>query len=72
MQSCNVLFASCCVGATLCKGLNRGFGTLSAASLAFLVEFVVHNSGHVFRAVFIAASVFIVGNILCFKIFLCV
>ncbi|KAG1362063.1 Aluminum-activated malate transporter 12 [Cocos nucifera] len=48
-------------GATLCKGLNRGFGTLCAGSLAFLIEFMAENSGSTFRAVFIGISVFLIG-----------
>ncbi|KAI3710514.1 hypothetical protein L2E82_40297 [Cichorium intybus] len=49
-------------GATLCKGLNRGFGTLLAASLAFLFEFIAREHGKVFRAVFIGASIFLIGT----------
>ncbi|XP_073002619.1 aluminum-activated malate transporter 12-like [Typha latifolia] len=48
-------------GATLCKGLNRGFGTLCAGSLAFLIEFVAEGSSRVFHAFFIGTSVFIIG-----------
>ncbi|XP_071706464.1 aluminum-activated malate transporter 12-like [Rutidosis leptorrhynchoides] len=48
-------------GATLCKGLNRGLGTLLAGSLAFLFEFIARESGKVFSAVFIGASVFLIG-----------
>ncbi|XP_024993690.1 aluminum-activated malate transporter 14-like [Cynara cardunculus var. scolymus] len=48
-------------GATLCKGLNRGFGTLLAASLAFFFEFIAREYGKVFRAVFIGASIFLIG-----------
>ncbi|KAE9607390.1 putative aluminum-activated malate transporter [Lupinus albus] len=48
-------------GATLCKGLNRGLGTLLAGLLAFLIEYVSNASGRVLQAVFIGASVFIVG-----------
>nr|XP_043613439.1 aluminum-activated malate transporter 12-like [Erigeron canadensis] len=48
-------------GATLCKGLNRGLGTLLAGSLAFLFEFIARESGKVFYAVFIGASVFLIG-----------
>ncbi|XP_059644694.1 aluminum-activated malate transporter 12 [Cornus florida] len=48
-------------GATLCKGLNRGFGTLLAGSLAFLMEYVANRSGRVFRAVFIGSAVFLIG-----------
>ncbi|XP_009592604.1 aluminum-activated malate transporter 12-like [Nicotiana tomentosiformis] len=48
-------------GATLCKGLNRGLGTLLAGSLAFLIEYVATESGHIFRAIFIGASVFFIG-----------
>uniref|UniRef100_A0A803PNA2 Aluminum-activated malate transporter n=1 Tax=Cannabis sativa TaxID=3483 RepID=A0A803PNA2_CANSA len=50
-------------GATLCKGLNRGFGTFIAGSLAFLIEFIANESGRVFRAVFIGTSVFLIGAI---------
>lgn len=48
-------------GATLYKGLNRGLGTLLAGSLAFLFEYIANESGHIFRAVFIGAAVFLVG-----------
>ncbi|GMJ00261.1 aluminum-activated, malate transporter 12, quick-activating anion channel 1 [Hibiscus trionum] len=48
-------------GATLCKGLNRGLGTLLAGSLAFLIEFIATKSGKVFRAVFIGSAVFLIG-----------
>ncbi|KAJ9549814.1 hypothetical protein OSB04_022357 [Centaurea solstitialis] len=50
-------------GATLCKGINRGFGTLLAGSLAFLFEFIAREYGKVFRAVFIGASIFLVGTL---------
>lgn len=49
-------------GATLCKGLNRGFGTLCAGSLAFFIEFMAGKSGHICRAVFIGISVFLIGT----------
>ncbi|ONK72233.1 uncharacterized protein A4U43_C04F17230 [Asparagus officinalis] len=48
-------------GATLCKGLNRGLGTICAASLAFFIEFVAEKTGHKSRAVFIGTSVCVVG-----------
>ncbi|KAL3329612.1 hypothetical protein AABB24_033786, partial [Solanum stoloniferum] len=48
-------------GATLCKGLNRGLGTLLAGSLAFLIEYVATKTGHVFRAIFIGAALFFIG-----------
>ncbi|KAA8522069.1 hypothetical protein F0562_012617 [Nyssa sinensis] len=48
-------------GATLCKGLNRGFGTLLAGSLAFFIEYIATESGRVFRAIFIGAAVFLIG-----------
>ncbi|KAJ6808502.1 aluminum-activated malate transporter 12-like [Iris pallida] len=48
-------------GATLCKGFNRGLGTLCAGSLAFFIEFVAGKSRKDFRAVFVGASVFVVG-----------
>ncbi|KAF2316324.1 hypothetical protein GH714_041665 [Hevea brasiliensis] len=48
-------------GATLCKGLNRGLGTLLAGSLAFAIEFIAQETGHVFRAIFIGAAVFVIG-----------
>ncbi|KAG4117167.1 hypothetical protein ERO13_D12G212100v2 [Gossypium hirsutum] len=49
-------------GATLCKGLNRGLGTVLAGSLAFLIEFIATKSGKAFRAVFIGAAVFLIGT----------
>ncbi|KAJ3681747.1 hypothetical protein LUZ60_014320 [Juncus effusus] len=48
-------------GATLCKGLNRGFGTLCAGALAFLIEIIAEKSGKTFRAFFVGSSVFAVG-----------
>uniref|UniRef100_K7MLU1 Aluminum-activated malate transporter family protein n=3 Tax=Glycine subgen. Soja TaxID=1462606 RepID=K7MLU1_SOYBN len=48
-------------GATLCKGLNRGFGTLSAGLLAFLIKYFSSGCGHVFHALVIGATVFIIG-----------
>ncbi|KAK7343297.1 hypothetical protein VNO77_11940 [Canavalia gladiata] len=51
------------VGATLCKGLNRGLGTLLAGSLAFLIEYVADAPGRIFRAVFIGIAVFLLGAI---------
>ncbi|XVF13598.1 hypothetical protein REPUB_Repub08aG0221400 [Reevesia pubescens] len=49
-------------GATLCKGLNRGLGTVLAGSLAFFIKFIATKSGKVFRAVFIGAAVFLIGT----------
>ncbi|CAN4076042.1 unnamed protein product [Withania somnifera] len=48
-------------GATLCKGLNRGLGTLLAGSLAFLIEYVATKTGHIFRAIFIGAALFFIA-----------
>ncbi|XP_048435411.1 aluminum-activated malate transporter 12-like [Pyrus x bretschneideri] len=48
-------------GATLCKGLNRGLGTLLAGSLAFFIQYIATESGRTFRAVFIGAAVFLIG-----------
>nr|CAB3468671.1 unnamed protein product [Digitaria exilis] len=48
-------------GATICKGLNRGLGTVLAGSLALLVELVAAGTGKVFRAFIVGASVFIIG-----------
>ncbi|XP_040989573.1 aluminum-activated malate transporter 12-like [Juglans microcarpa x Juglans regia] len=56
-----VLVLEFTVGATLCKGLNRGFGTLLAGSLAFLMEYIADESGLIFRAIFIGAAVFLIG-----------
>ena len=52
------------LGATLCKGLNRGLGTLIAGSLAFFAEFIANATGRVFRAVFIGAAVFLIGKLI--------
>ncbi|KAJ6714848.1 ALUMINUM-ACTIVATED MALATE TRANSPORTER 12-RELATED [Salix viminalis] len=49
-------------GATLCKGLNRGLGTLVAGSLAFFIGYIAEKTGHVFRAVFIGTAVFVIGT----------
>ncbi|KDP35821.1 hypothetical protein JCGZ_10630 [Jatropha curcas] len=49
-------------GATLCKGLNRGLGTLLAGLLAFAIEYIAHETGEVFRAIFIGAAVFLIGS----------
>ncbi|KAK2630761.1 hypothetical protein QOZ80_UnG0726780 [Eleusine coracana subsp. coracana] len=48
-------------GATICKRLNRGLGTIMAGSLAFLIELVAVKSGKVFRAFFVASAVFLIG-----------
>ncbi|KAK4391560.1 Aluminum-activated malate transporter 12 [Sesamum angolense] len=48
-------------GATLCKGLNRGIGTLLAGSLAFLIEYIAQESGRVFHAIFIGTAIFAIG-----------
>ncbi|KAJ1260276.1 hypothetical protein BS78_10G219700 [Paspalum vaginatum] len=48
-------------GATICKGLNRGLGTVLAGSLALLIELVAASTGKVFRAFIVGASVFIIG-----------
>ncbi|CAI9095419.1 OLC1v1031372C1 [Oldenlandia corymbosa var. corymbosa] len=48
-------------GATLCKGLNRGLGTLLAGSLAFLIEYIATTSGKTFKAIFIGSAVFLIG-----------
>ncbi|XP_052210276.1 aluminum-activated malate transporter 12-like [Diospyros lotus] len=49
-------------GATLCKGLNRGLGTLLAGSLALLIEYIAQKTGRVFQAIFIGAAVFFIGT----------
>lgn len=50
------------IGATLCKGLNRGIGTFLAGSLAFFIDYIAQESGRVFRAIFIGSTVFVVGT----------
>ncbi|KAF6134193.1 hypothetical protein GIB67_013590 [Kingdonia uniflora] len=49
------------VGATLCKGLNRGLGTLCAGSLVLFVEYIADEVGKVFERVFIGIAVFLIG-----------
>ncbi|KAK4262471.1 hypothetical protein QN277_028027 [Acacia crassicarpa] len=50
-------------GATLCKGLNRGLGTLLAGLLALLIEFIAKSLGHhVFKAICIGTAVFLIGS----------
>ncbi|RRT54250.1 hypothetical protein B296_00033562 [Ensete ventricosum] len=61
VSSIHQLLVFIVTGATLCKGVNRGIGTLCAASLAFVIEFMADKSGRVFRGVFIGVSVFLVG-----------
>jgi len=50
------------VGGTLCKGLNRGLGTLLAGSLAFFIRYLADVPGQIFHAIFIGAAVFILGK----------
>ncbi|KAF5729688.1 Aluminum-activated malate transporter 12 [Tripterygium wilfordii] len=49
-------------GATLCKGLNRGVGTVLAGSLAVFFEYIANETSQVFRAIFIGAAVFLIGS----------
>ncbi|XP_061371597.1 aluminum-activated malate transporter 12-like [Gastrolobium bilobum] len=50
-------------GATLCKGLNRGLGTLLAGLLALLIGFIANACGRVLQAVLIGAAVFLIGTV---------
>lgn len=50
------------IGATFCKGFNRGLGTLSAGMLAFLMEYIATDCGIVSRAIIIGFAVFVVGK----------
>ncbi|KAF2551426.1 hypothetical protein F2Q68_00037107 [Brassica cretica] len=61
LSSTGVDFSHTLPCATLCKGLNRGLGTLIAGSLTFFIEFVANDSGKVLRAIFIGTAVFIIG-----------
>ncbi|KAI4313188.1 hypothetical protein L6164_026186 [Bauhinia variegata] len=58
------------VGATLSKGLNRGFGTVLAGLLAFLIEYVADIPGRVFRATIIGTAVFLIGVVSAFVRFI--
>lgn len=49
------------VGATLCKGLNRGLGTLLAGFLALIVDLVAKQAGSTGQAVLIGIAIFIFG-----------
>ncbi|KAL8150557.1 hypothetical protein V2J09_020365 [Rumex salicifolius] len=49
-------------GATLCKGLNRGLGTLLAGTMAFFIKFVADESGHFYHAFFVGTAVFFMGT----------
>ncbi|PNY06190.1 aluminum-activated malate transporter 12-like protein [Trifolium pratense] len=46
---------------TLSKGLNRGLGTLLAGSLAFFIRYLADVPGQIFHAIFIGATVFLLG-----------
>ncbi|XP_020262734.1 aluminum-activated malate transporter 12-like [Asparagus officinalis] len=48
-------------GSTLYRGLNRGVGTIFGGLLAYVVQEMTASTGGAFRAVFIGASVFVVG-----------
>ncbi|QHN81211.1 hypothetical protein HN51_058052 [Arachis hypogaea] len=50
-------------GAILCKGLNRGLGTLLARSLAFIVGYIANACSRVVQAIFIGAAVFLIGAV---------
>ncbi|KAK4481953.1 hypothetical protein RD792_012866 [Penstemon davidsonii] len=56
-----VLVLEFTAGATLRKGLNRVLGTLLAGALAFLIESIAQETGQVFRSIFIATTVFVIG-----------
>ncbi|KAI4364776.1 hypothetical protein MLD38_020827 [Melastoma candidum] len=56
-----VLVFESTAGATLCRGLNRGLGTVLAGALAFFVEYVSHETSKVARAVFVGLAVFLIG-----------
>lgn len=62
-----MVFVDGFLGATLCKGLNRGIGTLLAGSLAFFIEFIAQESGQIFQAIFIGTIVFVVGMYLLYS-----
>jgi uncharacterized membrane protein YccC len=49
-------------GGTLSKGLNRGLGTLLAGSLAFFIRYLADVPGQIFHAIFIGATVFLLGK----------
>ncbi|KAI5439560.1 aluminum-activated malate transporter 13 isoform X2 [Lathyrus oleraceus] len=50
-------------GATLCKGLNRGLGTLLAGLLAFMVGYIANASpDRISQAVIIGAAIFFIGE----------
>ena len=51
-----------CVGATLSKGLNRGLGTIMAASLGLMIDYFANFVGPKIEPYVVGCSIFFVGT----------
>jgi uncharacterized membrane protein YccC len=51
-------------GATLSKGLNRGLGTIMAASLGLLIDYFANFIGPDIEPFIVGCSIFLVGKII--------
>ena len=50
-----------CVGATLSKGLNRGLGTIMAATLGLMIDYFANFIGPEIEPYVVGCSIFFVG-----------
>ena len=61
------------LGATLSKGLNRGLGTIMAASLGLMIDYFANFIGPEIEPYVVGCSIFFVGNVilLCALLYIC-
>ena len=50
-----------CVGATLSKGLNRGLGTIMAATLGLMIDYFANFIGPEIEPYVVGCSIFFIG-----------